>query len=645
MNEEGNLEEAAPEDYSLRIVKSDNGVTMTLRNFRFTSTSETGEGDAVWSKTALTLVLEGTNSITDTTGCALGVEGSLTITGEGTLELTSTAGELTGEDGGTYIPAALMVQGALTNTATVTCNSKNPNYTISIGCSSKDIINTGSISVGEGQAISTYDGSCAELVKPENKYSSCADYPVPTDHVYVAKAYYYDSEISYPNNIYDFGDDTSQWRTYGRYDENGEPIGSHVWYQYWYVDSRGGMLTEDIVNPTKFLVYEDNPEALIQDKDIVAVMDGRSHIFNADLYALWFTSGNVMVNGNVIMDLACANVGKREPSGSDEYLNYVWEDGQRVWMVQSTADSNVIVNGNVGLGSLNDSYIGSVTVNGNIDLIGFYEDMDPGVVNTLSFVPESFYGSKVNAGEVIRNGEFIDIGGSLEGYQGYCVYNTEDFYSMTERVVGGETVHGTSAAVSGDTLLVDVTKSVIGEDTYPCVKTSDESTQTQVKNLLTNKESKMLVMDISLIQNNARKVEPETTVNLYIDNLSGFAKPALYHVKDNGEIEKLFVYDGNGSFGGSITCAANSFSTYFVAENQALTSDGPGESQPENTTQSEPETSSEAQTNNNPANTGTEEIITSPSTGASATGMIVMLCFVAAALSAAFAVIKRKQIN
>ena len=640
VNDAGNIVEATAEDYTMRIEKTADGAKMTLRNFQFTGVPEGSEGDAVWSEVPLTLVLEGTNSITGTKGSALGVIGNLTITGSGSLTLSSTSGEVTAEDGTKYIPLALQVYGGLTNSAVVTCSSNNPESTVFIDCTSKDIVNTGSITVGEKQKITTNDGSCAKIDKPVSAYESSADYPVPTDHPYVAKAYYYTEDTIYPNDMYDYGDDTSQWTIVGKYDENGKPIGSNVWYQYWYVDSRGGMLTEDIVNPVQYLVYEDNPESLIKDKDIVSVTDGKSHTFNADLYALWFTKGNVTVNGNVIMDLACANVAERKDSGNPTYLDYVWTDeGKRVWTTESTADSNVTVNGNVGLVSLNNSYIGNLTVNGNVDLFGYYDDLDPSVQNTLSFVPESFYGSKSDAGAVIKNGEFVGLGTSLDGYVGYSVYDTEDFYSMTERVISGETVHGTSAAIGDDSLLIDVSKSVVGTTTYPCVKAVDSSREKLVKDVLTKTDSKLVVMDISLIQDNARKVEPETTVNLYIDNLSGFSKPAVYHVKDDGTIEKLFVYDGSGAFGGSITCQTNSFSTYFVAEDQELRSNKlgdkgtdsnpPTETKPSDKTTNTTNTSTTNATNTNQANANKTIAQTSPKTGdATAAGMIYVLFFV-----------------
>ncbi len=570
VNGAGKLVEATAADYSMKFEKTAAGAVMTLRNFVFTGTPDIGNGDAIWSDSSLTLVLEGTNSITGTKGNALGVDGHLTITGSGTLSLTSTSGAIT-ENNETFVPIALLVTGGFINRSTVTCNSNNVDCTVSIESDLKDIANTGELAVGDGQWIGTNEGRFSKFTKPVS-YNSSSDYPVPTDHAYVAKAYYFDSEISYPNNMCDNGNDTSAWTVIGKYDEDGNPIGSNVWYQYWYVDERGAMLTEDIVNPVKFLVYEDNPETLFRDKDIASVGDGKSHIFNKDLYALWFTKGNVTVNGDIIQDLACFNVGALDDTG----INYVWNNGQRVWWVESTADSSVTVNGNVGLVSLYDSYIGNVTVNGNADLLAFYEDMDPSVVSNRVNVPETFYGSKANAGAVVVGGDFVNVSAPLEGYIGYCVYNTEDFYAMTQRSINGETVHGTTAAIEDDSIQVGVTRDAVGNTTYPCVKGAQNNVVSTIKNLLTKTGSKLLVMDISLIQDNARKVEPQTTTNLYFENISGFSKPAVYHIKDNGEIEKVFVYSGSGSFGGSITCETNSFSTYFIAEDQMLRSSNIG---------------------------------------------------------------------
>ena len=574
---DGTLVEANQNNYAMHYQKSGEVVTLTFRNFQFTGT----EGDAIWSNYPLKICLEGTNAITSTSGNAIGIgstearKASLTIEGTGTLALTSTSGKVTPEDGSEpFVPNALYVDGRLTNHSTVVCKSNNEEAAVVLACKFHEIINTGTLTIENNGKLACDDMLAVGLKKPET-YNGITDYPKPTDHVYIAKAYYYTPEEMYPNQHMELTSD-SEWRIYGKYDNDGNPIGSHVWYQWWYVDKNGGPLTEDISNPTQYLVYGENPENLIQDKDIVSIQDGKSHTFNADIYALWFTDGDVTVNGNIIQDFACANVAERkEPSdGSDEHLEYVWDNGKRVWTVSSTENSRVTVNGNVGLLSLNQSFIGNVTVSGNVDLIGYYEDEDPGVIYTDSFVPETFYGSKVSAGAIIQKGKYVGVSDAdvLVGYQGYRIYNTEDFYSITERTIEGEQVHGTASAVSGQSVIVDVSDS-IGTDTYPCVKNAGEAREKEILKVLSDKSKTPMVMDISLICDNTKKVEPEAAVNLYLGNIKGYQSPAIYHVKDDGTIEKLGTYTEGDVLSGKLKCSTNSFSTYFVAENQKLLSD------------------------------------------------------------------------
>lgn len=573
---DGTLVKANQNNYAMHYQKSGEVVTLTFRNFQFTGS----EGDAIWSNYPLKICLEGTNAITSTSGNAIGIgstearKASLTIEGTGTLALTSTSGEVTPEEGEPFVPNALYVDGRLTNHSTVVCKSKNEEAAVVLACNFREITNTGTLTIENNGKLACNDMLAAGLKKPET-YNGITDYPKPTDHVYIAKAYYYTPEEMYPNQHMELTSD-SEWRIYGKYDNDGNPIGSHVWYQWWYVDKNGGPLTEDIKNPTQYLVYGENPENLIQDKDIVSIQDGKSHTFNADIYALWFTDGDVTVNGNIIQDFACANVAERkEPSdGSDEHLEYVWDNGKRVWTVSSTENSRVTVNGNVGLLSLNQSFVGNVTVSGNVDLIGYYQDEDPGVIYTDSFVPETFYGSKVSAGAIIQKGKYVGVSDAdvLVGYQGYRIYNTEDFYSITERTIEGEQVHGTASAVSGQSVIVDVSDS-IGTDTYPCVKNAGEAREKEILKVLSDKSKTPMVMDISLICDNTKKVEPEAAVNLYLGNIKGYQSPAIYHVKDDGTIEKLGTYTEGDVLSGKLKCSTNSFSTYFVAENQKLLSD------------------------------------------------------------------------
>lgn len=160
----GKLVAATEADWSLKYEKTAAGVTLTLRNFRFTSIPTDGETelDAIWSDTSLILNLEGSNSITGTKGSAIGVERDLTINGPGGLELYSTASEAVSMEGETYVPTALYVSGTLTNNgATLRVSSNNTENTVW----AKDIINTGYILPANGQHISK-DGAVYTKLEP-----------------------------------------------------------------------------------------------------------------------------------------------------------------------------------------------------------------------------------------------------------------------------------------------------------------------------------------------------------------------------------------------------------------------------------------------------------------------------------------------
>ena len=202
--------------------------------------------------------------------------------------------------------------------------------------------------------------------------------------------------------------------------------------------------------------------------------------------------------------------------------------------------------------SLNDSYKGDVTVNGDVNGSARYDD-----VNVLDgYEPtEYIYAAIPNAGKVMERGRILVDRKALEGYKGQAVYQ-DAFYTLTEKTVSGENVRGTTAAVNGDSLVVDVSADGITDQTYPLVRSADSTTTTELKALLTNQDSKLTAMDISLIEDNTKEIEPSKSVNLYINDLSGCNRPALFHVKDDGTIEKLFVASED-TFGGNIVCSTN----------------------------------------------------------------------------------------
>ena len=96
--------------------------------------------------------------------------------------------------------------------------------------------------------------------------------------VYLGKAYYYTSEVMYPDVTYeevmaqnDGTYDEHGWTTRGIYDSDGNPIGSHIFFQYYLVDKYGNMRTDDDAEgsyPVSYLVYDEFPEDKNKGKDV-----------------------------------------------------------------------------------------------------------------------------------------------------------------------------------------------------------------------------------------------------------------------------------------------------------------------------------------------------------------------------------------
>ncbi|MBO6108548.1 MAG: leucine-rich repeat protein [Eubacterium sp.] len=96
--------------------------------------------------------------------------------------------------------------------------------------------------------------------------------------VYLGKAYYYTSEVMYPDVTYEEvlaqnngTYDKHGWTTRGIYDSEGFPIGSHIFFQYYLVDKYGNMRTDDDAEgsyPVSYLVYDEFPEDKTKGKDV-----------------------------------------------------------------------------------------------------------------------------------------------------------------------------------------------------------------------------------------------------------------------------------------------------------------------------------------------------------------------------------------
>ena len=558
IDENGELKDGTESNYNLHYDSATK--TMTLNNFVLVNDNEWA---AIAADCDLNLILKGMNKVTSSKNCAIYIKGNVTITGDGSLEAVSTCNEVTAENGEKYIPSAMTVDGSsFSNSSTLILSSNNPEFDLTMWKASVSTVKntghvTGRFAAGKG------DGYIAGT----NMVPCDTEYGAPTDHAYIGKAYYFTTDEFYPNNLVGSMNE-GDWRVVGKYDENGNPLPSKIWYQYIYVNKYGAVMTEDFHDPIQYLVYDDNPAAMLTDKDIAAVADGNTYTFNADLYAVWFSNGNVTVNGNVILDCSCFE-GAITKVDDETRTQYERDEAGKIKFRTDSTGASITINGNTGFLSLNDSYKGDVTVNGDVNGSARYDD-----VNVLDgYEPtEYIYAAIPNAGKVMERGRILVDRKALEGYKGQAVYQ-DAFYTLTEKTVSGENVRGTTAAVNGDSLVVDVSADGITDQTYPLVRSADSTTITQLKALLTNQDSKLTAMDISLIEDNTKEIEPSKSVNLYINDLSGYNRPALFHVKDDGTIEKLFVASED-TFGGNIVCSTNSFSTYFIAEDQELKNSG-----------------------------------------------------------------------
>ena len=528
---EGALVEGTEEDYQLYYKPETK--TMELKDFVFKNDS----ASVICTDCDLNLVLAGASEITSGSGPAMVIgseeekTGSLNISGSGSLEVICESQE-------EVAPPACVVNGtSFTNKSTLICKSENPDIDLAMwNASITTVKNTGTVKGRFGAGDVAGDG----MVPCDTQYAA------PTDHDYIGKAYYFTSDTFYPNNLVGTMN-KGDGRVVGKYDENGAPIPSQIYYQYIYVDKRGAVVTEDFENQTMYLVYDENPAALLSDKDVAAVADGKTYTFNADLYAVWLSSGNITVNGNVILDCACFEGAMTENGDGD------------------STGSKIVINGNTGFLSLNKSYKGDVTINGDVSGSAAYDDVN---VKDGEEPAENFYAAIPSAGKVMENGKLLINFKELQGYVDTAVYE-DCCYVLTERKIDGEDVKGTSMAVNGDSLLVDVSADGIGALTYPLVRPSDLALTEKIEGLLSDTDSKLTCMDISLIEDNTKEVEPTKEVKLYIQDLEDFEEPALFHIKDDGTIEKLFV-GSKDDFQGDIVCSTGSFSTYFVAENQEL---------------------------------------------------------------------------
>lgn len=450
--------------------------------------------------------------------------------------------------------------------------------------------------------IDLNDGTYDRLVSCDTQYG------IPNDgHNYIGKAYYFTDIPIYPNNmIPDEALPEGDWRVVGEYNEDGTPKASKVWYQWIYKDAIGTVKTEDWNHPMQFLVYGDNPEAQLTAEDVAAVDDGGTHIFNNDLYAVWLTNGKVTVNGNVTLDVSCQSAPQEVWNEEQGEMCYDRGENDKVKFVYSP-ESSVTVTGNTGCFSLNESYRGSANIGGDINFCAFYKDetflnqkTSDGAIkwigrwqwqqdNSTDAPEEVYYCAVPKAGQVVSNGDFTDKiknlalaeSGTNVELKGSGLYDGT-FFMQTTATKDAEPVAGTSAVINDSSLLVNVSqKNGLENDTYPLVRKTTQAAEQNISSHLSNRAN-MVAMDIAVIKQTKdakgdvtaqAKTEPTGTVNLYFDriDLSKLKNPVLFHIKDNGAVEKLAITkSGSDSASASVKCQTGSFSTYVFAEDQSI---------------------------------------------------------------------------
>lgn len=649
VDEQGQTQSGNDNDKYFKITETQEGLkyqavdSNSEYNFHYDKTSHTltlnrmtvsvSEGPVITSEYGrnsttdkLTINLIGTNTLgTTADGCsAIYLNGSTVITGSA---LNVTGGKKTGD----WCPAAISVDSRcaiFTNGATITTNvysagevgfsawtlaCGDPNQTYDEVNQVGRIVNYGTVN----GMVGLCDGLSNGLV------SLNTEYPEPIcgqEHTHIGKAYIWSKGELYPNNILNLRE--GDYRIIGKYDEYGEPIPSNVYYEYSYWDD-GTVRTDGNVC---VLVYDAQPENLLTENDIASVNDGTAHTFGTandpqDLFAVWLTDGNVTVNGDVFWDVACMReakskwLDKNNPADVEEMkklgLNpetYEYgidvydrdEKNLKVRFNDTNGTQNVVVNGTIGCFSLNESYKGSATINGDVLYCARYLDETflnqttggaiagrtiPRWVNGAAwsydgspYAPEEVYYysiPKAMAGEIAENGAFTAKVENLKfdkdvQMKGSGIFEDTRFLQTetTMHPEGGEEdpVAGTSAVINDTTLLVNVSKDGFEEDTYPLVRKVSAATVAAIqKKLPATAGAIALAMDIAMIKDQQETEPDDTSVNLYFDkiDLSKWKNPVLYHIKDDGTVEEItFKYDAAKKH---IQCATDSFSQYVFA--------------------------------------------------------------------------------
>lgn len=576
--------------------------TLTLNNCNLTFNGNKAAYGPIFNVCGVenfTLVIKGDN-VLNRTGLEAGkttddppaikfgkMSGVLTFTGDGTLNVTSDGGK-----------AAIFFENyglpeeqryiKFKNTAEITASSPNAIRTewdsddvdvLLPGTKLRLVSNSGHIN-GRIQL---------DWYRFTNMVPYTTEYSEQVQHDFVAKAYYFQNTelpvnnlaaawtadfLAIPNQICQKLDyDLVPRRAIGRYDDEGYPIVSDGYWQWFYItDEEWGSSREEENKPTVHLLYGEPEEldALITPVDKLQIDDGKKHVINTDLRNLSVSCGDVTINGNIRYGLhLTSGLIWDGPPSEDGLINFIRDiNGVPVTVVDSSG-CDVTLNGNVMSFELSDTFKGDVTINGSSMFTSYdYELLseDGSPVDGVGF-PSDLYAAVINPGKIVKKGKFVGDMKPFEGWIQGAEYEGENYTNLSHEEEG-EFVHGTQTIVNDSVLTVDLTAEGIKEDAFPFVKEAGEEEVKKAKELLGDDHAKVLALSISIISG-GDKVQPDKAVNLYLSGITGFTNPTLYHIKDDGTIEKVFEFSGS-SFDGRIKAPVNSFSTYFVSESTSV---------------------------------------------------------------------------
>ena len=407
---------------------------------------------------------------------------------------------------------------------------------------------------------------------------------VQVEHDYADKAYYFEDanapvnyegmrwteELACPNHIVKTLTE-SPLRSIGQYDEDGYPIlGNGYWQWFWITDEEWGGSREEENRPTHFLLYGE-PETLDllpTSVDKVQVDDGKTHVFNTDLRNLAVSCGNVTVNGNIKYTAIGTSevVWDGDPDPETGTVSLIRDhDGVPITAFDSK-NAELTVNGDVMSLSLSDTYKGKITLNGACMFTTYDHELlseDNVPVDNPGY-PSDLYAAMNKPGVVAEHGEFVAPLAPFEGWICGADYEGESFTNLFHESAEGEFVHGTQEVVNDEVITVDLGAEELPEDGFPFVRPSTAADVEQALNLLGDDDANIFALSISLISE-GEKIQPGTTINLYLDGITGFTTPVLWHVKADGTLEQVYEFAGD-DFNGRIVAPVDSFSTYFVAE-------------------------------------------------------------------------------